>query len=151
MPQAQRRGPWPCVAFAAALSALACPATAAKDPSAPLREAAQYLENGNLKAAQIELRNAIRDSPQDPVIRARLAEVYLKLGDPAAAEVEARAARELNGDERDYLLIFADALFRQNKFAELLLEIRPGDRDPAFESKIRVALGSASAALRDWD
>jgi predicted Zn-dependent protease len=53
-----------------------------------------HVARGNLKAAEIELRNAIRDAPQAPVLRARLAEVYMRLGDAASAEREARAARE---------------------------------------------------------
>ena len=35
-------------------------------------------------------RNAIREAPQDPVLRARLADVYLQLGDAVSAEREAR-------------------------------------------------------------
>ena len=68
------------------------------------------MTKGNLKAAEIELRNAIREAPQDPVLRARLAEIYLQLGDAGLAEREARAARERNGNEADYLSVLADAL-----------------------------------------
>jgi len=95
------------------------------------------------------LRNAIRDAPQDPVLRARLAEVYLQLGDALSAEREARAARERNGNEADYLPVLADALLRQEKFANLIDLVQPGDRDPLLESKVRTALGTAAAGLRD--
>src|SRR5207253_3535556 len=91
----------------------------------------------------------IRDAPQDPVPRARLAEVYLQLGDPVAAEREARAARERNGNEADYLPALADALLRQGKFANLMELVQPGNRDPVLESKLRTALGTAAAGLRD--
>jgi putative PEP-CTERM system TPR-repeat lipoprotein len=140
---------WRGAVFAAAISLLACPVANAKDASASVKDAEQYAAKGNLKAAEIELRNAVRDAPQDPRIRARLAEIYLRLGDAASAEREARAARERNGNETDYLPILADALLRQDKFADLLDLIRPGDRDPVFESKIRTALGTAAAGLRD--
>jgi hypothetical protein len=59
----------------------------AKDSTAYVKDADQYIV---LKAAELELRNAIRDAPQDPVLRARLAEVYLQLGDALSAEREAR-------------------------------------------------------------
>src|SRR5207247_5848630 len=106
------------------------------DSTAYVKEAEQYISQGNLKAAEIQLRNAIRDAPQDPVPRARLAEVYLQLGDPVAAEREARAARERNGNEVDYLPALADALLRQQKFADLINLVQPGDRDPVLESKV---------------
>src|SRR5262245_33030375 len=77
----------------------------AKESSASVNDAEQYLAKGDAKAAEIELRNATRESPDDPMLRTRLAQVYLQLGDAVAAEREARAARERNGDEADYLLV----------------------------------------------
>ena len=149
MPKAQRRHIWHSLAFAAALLVIACVGANAKDSSASVKDAEQYLAKGDLKAAEIELRNAVRQSPENPVIRARLAQVYLDLGDAASAEREARAARERNGDEADYLPILADALLRQGKFADVLDLIQPGDRPPALESKVRSALGTAAAGLND--
>ncbi len=149
MSQGQCRRPWRCMVFAAAVSILAYPAASAKDSTASIKEADQYVAKGNLKAAEIELRNAVRESPQDPALHARLADVYLQLGDPVSAEREARTARERNGDEAGYLPTLADALLRQSKFADLLDLVQPGDRNPALESQIRTALGSAAAGLGD--
>ena len=114
-----------------------------------VKEAEQYVAKGDLKAAEIELKNAIRQSPQDPILRARIAQVYLQLGEAGQAEREARAARERNGDEADYLPILAEALLQQQKFADIPDLIRPGDRPPALESKVRTALGAAAAGLGD--
>src|SRR6516164_2327574 len=149
MPKAQRHYLWRSLAFAGLLLAIACPFANAKDSSTTVKDAEQYLAKGDLKAAEIELRNAVRQSPDDPVIRARLAQVYLDLGDAASAEREARAARERNGDEADYLPILSGALLRQGKFADVLDLIQPGDRAPALESRIRTALGAAAAGLND--
>jgi len=149
MPKAQRRCIWHSLAFAATLLAIACPAANAKDSSTAVKDAEQYLAKGDLKAAEIELRNAVRLSPDNPVIRARLAQVYLDLGDAASAERESRAARERKGDEEDYLTILSDALLRQGKFGDVLDLIQPGDRPPALESKVRTALGTAAAGLND--
>lgn len=151
MPRARRRRLWCCAAVAAAISVLAYPRANAGDASASVKHAEQYLANGNLKAAEIELRNAARVSPEDPAIRAQLAKIFFQLGDVASAEREARAARARDGNEADYLLILADALLRQNKFGDVLALIQPGDRDPVLESKVRAALGTAAAALREWD
>ncbi|HEX4614859.1 MAG TPA: XrtA/PEP-CTERM system TPR-repeat protein PrsT [Stellaceae bacterium] len=135
--------------FASAVALFACPTAYAKDSTASVKEAEQYVAKGNLKAAEIELRNAIREAPQDPVLHARLAEVYLQLGDSAAAEREARAALERKGEEADYISVLMDALLRQEKFADLLDLVKPGDRTPALESKVRTGLGTAEAGLRD--
>src|SRR6266478_2809703 len=148
MPQAQCRRLWRCMAFAAGISVLSCHTGYAKETTASIKEAEQYVAKGNLKAAEIELRNAIRESPQDPVLHARLAEIYLQLGDAALAEREARAARERNGDEADYLPVLVDALLRQDKFADLLDLVQPGDRNPALESRVRTALGIAATGTR---
>jgi putative PEP-CTERM system TPR-repeat lipoprotein len=149
MPDAERRCPWRRMVVAGALAALAGSVAYAKDSPTSVKEAEQYIEKGDLKAAEIELRNAIRDAPQDPTLRARLAAVYLQEGDAQSAEREARAARERNGNEADYLPVLADALLRQDKFANLIDLIQPGDRDPVLESKLRTALGTAAAGLGD--
>src|ERR1700730_1052733 len=65
------------------------------------------------------------------------------------AEREARAARERNGNEADFLPILADALLQQERFADLTDQIQPGDRTPVLESKVRTALGTAAAGLGD--
>ena len=154
MPGRKRCCPSRLIVVAGAFVALACPAayapaTYAKDSTAYVKEAEQNIAQGNLKAAEIQLRNAVRDAPQDPVLRARLGEVYLQLGDAVSAEREGRAARERNGKEADYLPVLADALLRQEKFADLMELIQAGDRDPVLESKVRTALGTAAAGLRD--
>jgi len=148
MLKAQRHYLWRSLAFAAAL--LACGVDAnAKDSSTSVKEAEQYLAKGDLKAAEIEMRNAVRQSPDDPVIRARLAQIYLDLGDVVSAEREARAARERHGDEADYLPILATALLRQGKFSDVADLIQPGDRPRALESKVRTALAAAAVGLND--
>ncbi len=147
MPADEGRCPWRRIVVAGAFAALAGSAAFAKDFPTSIKEAEQYVAQGNLKAAEIELRIAIREAPQDPVLRARLADVYLQLGDPVSAEREARAARERNGKEADYLPVLADALLRQQKFANLMDAVQPGNRDPALESKLRTALAAAAAGL----
>src|SRR3984893_10985273 len=149
MTHGERRCRWRRIVVAGAVVALAWSAAYAKDTTASVKEAEQYIAQGDLKAAEIQLRNAIRDAPQDPVPRARLAEVYLQLGDAPAAEREARGARERNGNDADYLPVLADALLRQEKFAPLTELVQPGNRDPVLESKLRTALGTAAAGLRD--
>src|SRR3954465_11747368 len=120
MPGAERRRIRRCIALAAVMFAIRDAAAIAKDAAAYVKDAEGYLAKGNLKAAEIELRNAVRDAPDDPVIRGRLSEVYLQLGDFPAAEREARAAAERGGEEADYLPILADTLLRRYKYGEVL-------------------------------
>src|SRR3954454_17273095 len=97
------------VVTALALAGLGDSSAVAKDARSYVETAQSYAEKGNLKAAEIELRNAVREAPQDAHIHGLLAQVYLKLGEAASAEREARSARDLKGDETDYLLTLADA------------------------------------------
>ena len=121
----------------------------AKDGQAYLEKAQAYIAKGNFNAAEIELRNAEREAPKDAHIRALLAQVYLNLGNFAYAERSARAARDLNAPEAEYILTLAEAMLRQGKLADIPGEIKPGNRPPELESKVRVALALAAAALRD--
>jgi putative PEP-CTERM system TPR-repeat lipoprotein len=149
MPHCESYHRWCRIIIAGAFAVLAWSIAYAKDSTGYVKEAEQYLVQGNLKAAEIQLRNAIREAPRDPSLRARLAEVYLQLGDAVSAEREARAARERNGNEADYLPVLAGALLHQKKFADLIELVQPGNRDPVLESKIRTALGAAATGLGD--
>jgi putative PEP-CTERM system TPR-repeat lipoprotein len=142
------------VLFATAAFAVAAVSPApgwAKDAQAYVKDAQGYADTGNFKAAEIELRNAEREAPQDAHIRILLAQVYLKLGNLATAEREARAARDLKGAEADYLLPLAEAMLRQGKYADVPVEIKAGTRPPQLESKVRVILATAASGLRDRD
>ena len=62
-----------------ALLAAVCPAAAAES-SATVQNAERYLAKGDRNSAEIELGNAVRESPDDPSLRAGLARVYLEEG-----------------------------------------------------------------------
>jgi Tfp pilus assembly protein PilF len=82
------------------------PAANAQDSGA-VPGAVQDAKHEDSKAALITLKNAIRRSPQNPVIHVEIARVYFHLGDAASAEHEARAACDLNGDQTDYVPVHA--------------------------------------------
>jgi putative PEP-CTERM system TPR-repeat lipoprotein len=146
MLQFDRRDPWPAVAFAVALCAIACPAVAAKD-AGPVKGAEQRVTDEDPKATLIALKNAIRKSPQDSALHVKIAILYFQLGEIGSAEREARTARDLKGDEADYLPILIDALLRQRKYKDLYDLVEPGDREAVLEGKVRTALGIAAARL----
>ena len=149
MLRARRRFSSFCIVLGVAVLTAAAPSADAADTPASVKNADQDVASGNLKAALIDLRNAVRAAPDDGKLRARLARVYLQLGDPISAEREARAAREHNAAEIDYLPVLDEALLRQGRFADLTDLVQPGNRPAALESQVRWALGMAAAGARD--
>ena len=138
--------------FAAVAVALLAFGTAdAKEPQAYVSDAEQFIAKGDLRAAAVELRGAVRQSPDDPSLHARLAVVLERIGDYQGAEREALAARQSKGDEAVYLPPLTRALLQQKKFADILRLITPGDRPPALESTVRVTLGLAEMGLHQPD
>src|SRR5712691_5098295 len=116
---------WRSVFLAIAMASFSQTLAGVAHGSSYVEDAQQYLKNGDLKSAVIQLRNAVREAPDDPKIRAQLAEAYLRTGDLPGAEREARAARDRKGDEADYLPVLVDVLLRQGKFADLLGQVQP--------------------------
>jgi Tfp pilus assembly protein PilF len=137
---------WHSVAVAVALSISPYPVASAKD-SGSVQDVVQSPKDEDPKAALITLKNAIRKSPRDPAIHVKLARLYFQIGDAASAEREARAARELKGEEADYLPVLLDAMLARTEFKEIYDLIEPGDRNPVLESKVRTALGTAAVRL----
>jgi putative PEP-CTERM system TPR-repeat lipoprotein len=121
----------------------------------PLAAHADYMSNahamlkkGDLKAAQIELRNAVRSDPQNGEAHYWLGRVTFELGDPVASQREATAARERGFDPHQAVPLLAQALLAQNKFDELLATLKPEGKDPALDASILVSRGYAEVGLK---
>lgn len=102
--------------------ALAAALLAAAPAEASVERARAAQERGDLRAAQIEYRNAVRASPDDPALRAALAEASLDLGDGDTAEKEARAALERGYDRAAGTALLLRAYLTLRKFEEILRE-----------------------------
>ncbi len=90
-----------------------------------LAEAKQYQQKGDLKAAMIQLKNAVEKSPESGEARMELGSLELSTGDFASAEKEFRKARA-NGIPADRVLPqLAKAMSLQGKFKEILDEVTP--------------------------
>lgn len=113
-----------------------------------LSSAMQALKTGDVRAAQIDLRNAVRNDPQDAGAHYWLARVDLELGDPVAAERETVAARERGYDRHKAVPLLAQAMLAQDRFQDLLDRLRPDGKDPALDADILVARGYAQIALK---
>lgn len=77
-------------------------------------------QRGDLRAAQIELRNAVRGNPNSGELRALLAQASLDLGDGDTAEKEARAALERGFDRTRSTALLMRAYLMLNRGRDLL-------------------------------
>jgi putative PEP-CTERM system TPR-repeat lipoprotein len=113
-----------------------------------LSTAKASLKKGDLKSAQIDLRNAVRSDPQNAEAHYWLGRVTFELGDPVASEREAIAARDRGFDPRQAVPLLSQALLAQNKFDDLLNTLRPEGKDALLDATILVARGYAQVGLK---
>lgn len=129
--------------------ALAAALLAAAPAGASVERARAAQARGDLRAAQIEYRNAVRDRPDDPALRAALAEASLDLGDGDTAEKEARAALERGYDRAAGTALLLRAYLTLRKFDEILREfpMQEGQVPNAVAGQVAAGRALAYAAL----
>ncbi len=132
----------PSRAASRAAIALAALLLAAGPASANMDRAREAMARGDLRAAQLELRNAIRQNPQAVEPRITLARLSLELGDADTAEREARAAMERGFDRVQGTQIVLRAHLALGRTREILRDF-PMPSDPA-----QAPLGARIAAAR---
>ena len=113
-----------------------------------LSSAKASLKKGDLKSAQIDLRNAVRNDPQNAEAHYWLGRVTFELGDPVASEREAIAARDRGFDPHQTVPLLAQAMLAENKFEDLLNTLKPEGKDPLLDASILVARGYAQISLK---
>ena len=109
------------------------------------------IDKGDLKAAQIELRNAVREDPTNSEAHFRLGTVQLRLGDPVAAEKEFRLARDNGFDPRGVTPLLAQTYMAQGKFRELLRDFQATGQPPEIAVSVLVTRGIAMMQLDNMD
>ncbi|MBI0537611.1 PEP-CTERM system TPR-repeat protein PrsT [Roseomonas sp. KE2513] len=117
----------------------------------PLERARAAQAKGDLRTAQIELRNAVRDDPRSPVARMALVQASLDVGDGATAEKEARTALELGADQVQATSALLRAYLVQNRNNELLRDFPPQPDKPALGAQIAAARALAQLSLNRQD
>lgn len=116
-----------------------------------LSSAQSALRKGNLHAAQIELRNAVRSDPHNAQAHYWLGVVSLELGHPVAAEREARAAQERGFDRKQTIPLLARSLLAQHRFDTLLKQLKPDTNNPELDAITLVYRGYAQIGLHQLD
>jgi len=112
-----------------------------------LATARELLNKGDLHAAQVGLRKAVRADPHNADARYWLGWVSLELGDPVAAEREAAAAQQAGHDRLPTTRLLGQALLQQEKFNDVLQTMQPDGKDPALDAAILVLRGYALMGL----
>jgi len=82
--------------------------------------ARQFLDKGDVKAALIELKNALQQNPENSQARVLLGQVYLEGSNFAAAEKELKRAIELGADANETHPYLARALLQLRKLDEVM-------------------------------
>jgi putative PEP-CTERM system TPR-repeat lipoprotein len=113
----------------------------------PMERARAAQARGDLRTAQIELRNAVRDNPRSAEARAALAAASLDLGDGTTAEKEARAALEMGLDRVAGTALLLRALLLQAKYQDLLRDFPSQPESPALGGQVAAARALAQIAL----
>src|SRR3954471_4258610 len=116
MPPARPLARWPLLLATALGACLAAAPLAAQ----PLERARAAQQRGDMRAAQIELRHAVRSDPNSAARRAALAALSLDIGDGDTGEKEARAALERGHDPAAGTALLLRAYLVRNRFQELL-------------------------------
>lgn len=109
--------------FAALLGLSACSRT--QDPAALVQEARKYQQNGDAKAAIIQLKNALQAAPENGEARLALGEVYGESGDAVSSEKELRKAISVGIPHNRAALSLGRALLAQGAFQKALDETAP--------------------------
>jgi putative PEP-CTERM system TPR-repeat lipoprotein len=137
--------------MAAPLAAIALCLAVTGIPSAAragyLSDAQTALKKGDLKSAQIDLRNAVRSDPQNAEAHYLLGRVSFELGDAVAAEREAEAARERSYDPHQTVPLLTQSLLAQSKYQKLLDDLKPDGKDATIDADIMVSRGYALIGL----
>ena len=114
---------------------------------ASLDKARAAQARGELRTAQIELRNAVRADPNSAVLRAALAEASLDVGEADAAEREARQAIEHGMDRAAGTALLIRAYLSGGRMQDLLRDFPMPGADAAPGLAGRIAAGRAMAQL----
>lgn len=111
-----------------------------------MHAAGQYIDQHNLLAAAIELKNLLQKHPENGEARYLLGSIYLRLGDFLSAEKELRRAVETGWNPAQTKIKLAEAYLIQGKFAALLDSILPEDNESPETRAGILALRAAATA-----
>ena len=140
----------PGIALTAFLSLAATGCSKSNDPAALIDQARTFQQKGESKAAIIQLKNALQNSPDNPEARFSLGAIYVETGDPLSAEKELRRAASLGIKPERIAPLLGRALLNQGKFQDALDATLP-IAGIAQSAEILAVRGDAFFGLRKPD
>jgi putative PEP-CTERM system TPR-repeat lipoprotein len=111
-----------------------------------INRASDEIAAGQLRAAVIDLKNALQKNPKSARARLMLGKVYVEVGDGASAEKELIRARDLGADKDDVLVPLGKAYLLRGKFDDVLSQITV----PAGAAEEKKALVAEVETLRGF-
>jgi putative PEP-CTERM system TPR-repeat lipoprotein len=120
-------------------------------PVDPFAAAKAAMDRGDVRTAQIELRNTVRSDPNNAEAHFRLGVIQLRLGDPIAAERSLRQARDNGFDPRPIIPLLAQTFMAQGKFRELLRDFPTTSLPQDQIAPLLVMRGTAHLQLNELD
>lgn len=112
-----------------------------------LSSAETYIAEGDYSAAIIELKNALRDAPDDARARALVAHASYKVADFATAADEYARALELGADTPENWIGLSKSLLRMGRSVEAFERVQPNLDESSSDAAVLVALGNLYASL----
>jgi putative PEP-CTERM system TPR-repeat lipoprotein len=142
----------------AAVACLVAAIAAAPSHAAPtasradgfFEQAQQLYGKGDLRGAEIQLKNALQRDPKHLAARRLLGEVYLKLGNGPAAEKELTAARRGGSDDAAIRVLIAKSLLIQGRLDDLLREVAEEPSDATLRAEFLLLRGQALIGLKQF-
>ncbi len=112
-----------------------------------LADARKAVAAGDLPAARLQLRNAVKADPASGEAHYLLGTVNLQLGDPAAAEKEAQDAKDNGYPAAPALGLLASAYLQEGRARDLLRDVPADTTTPELAALTLVARGRAQMLL----
>jgi cellulose synthase operon protein C len=119
--------------------------------SDPFHKAEALMAKGDLRAAQIEYRNAVRNDPNSGVAHLKLAQAQAQMGDPVAAEKEFKTARDLGIDRWQIIPQLGQVYLAQNRYQDVLTEVPPEGPNPDALARNLMLRAMAQVGLNQFD
>ena len=116
-----------------------------------LANSKEYLDRGELRAAVIEAKNALRLNSKNAEVRWLLGNIYIEIGDGLSAEKELNRARELGVSDDAVLPLLYEALLLQRNYSRLLEQNLTSVHDNKALAKMMAARGFAYIFQKDLD
>lgn len=120
-------------------------------PASPLANAVRLMDAGDMRGAELYLRDAIEKTPEDAEVLYRLGIVDLALSNPVAAERELKHARDRGYDPLQIVPLLGQAYLQQRRYDDALQEFSLARAPKGAEADVLAIRAQAFLAQRDID